>query len=225
MPWQSACFRRSGSRQLLSPQICRGTRGTKPKPSLSKKADNSTAFLTGTITDSYAFSDVCKAARSATAFGLIGSSTSDIDYSEDMSFAPAMLAGVKARVNAAGLFANDRYALRIVTTVDTLDLSKVGVDLTFLDKTRNGNEVSNVYSELIGYINPDTQQSYTPDGLDENGQRLFSRESAYFEGFNLKASASLKDQIKAGGGITVMFYWITLDGTRVNGTPRTINYK
>ncbi|MBQ7247251.1 MAG: hypothetical protein IJS22_04075 [Lachnospiraceae bacterium] len=124
-----------------------------------------------------------------------------------------------------GTDSNGKYALRIVTTVDSLDLGRVGVDLSYLDKTRKGNEVTKVYSELTGYINSDTQQKYTPNGLDENGNRLFSKESLYFEGFNLKASATLKDQIRSGGGITVQFYWVTLDGTRVDGQARTINFK
>ncbi|MBR6270576.1 MAG: hypothetical protein IKR26_00250 [Lachnospiraceae bacterium] len=64
------------------------------------------AYLTGTISDSYALNNVCTGTKSASMFGLLGSGNTDIVVSADMSLTKAQLAGVKARTNAAGLFAN-----------------------------------------------------------------------------------------------------------------------
>ena len=103
---------------------------------------------------------------------------------------------------------SDLADIRFITTVDSLDYSKVGFEFLINNKTSTYESVE-VYKQLAGTVDGSTV-TYTPD--------KFSSESKYFLAHTIRNIPN-----KAFGvEIIVTPYWITLDGTSVKGIPATI---
>ena len=97
--------------------------------------------------------------------------------------------------------------MRFITSVDSLEYSKVG----FKVKKRSSGEVRNkefttVYLELSENYDDGTNKKYTPN-------ELFSTTSVYFSAYSIKNIP----QEAFGEEYEVTPYWITHDGTTVYG--------
>lgn len=140
-------------------------------------------------------------------------------------FVPQEILGMKAQVTAAlikdeATSKTANSAIRFITTVDSNLYKEVGFNITRPGKSTpydTGNGV--VYKELYAVDatrenkgEPDT--TYTPD--------MFHKQSEYFKTWTIgKIPETYYDS-----DITVRPYWITLDGTRVDGeiAVKTVNY-
>lgn len=140
-------------------------------------------------------------------------------------FVPQEILGVKAQVTAAlikdeATSKTANSAIRFITTVDSNLYQEVGFNIDRPGKSTpydTGNGV--VYKELYAVDatrenkgEPDT--TYTPD--------MFHKQSEYFKTWTIgKIPKTYYDS-----DITVRPYWITLDGTRVDGeiAVKTVNY-
>lgn len=123
-------------------------------------------------------------------------------------FVDANILTVKGQLSAGTTSESESTNLRFVTTVDTLDYQKVGFTITINGKTVN-KESGTVYKTIEAGENG-VAFGYEPT--------IFSQYSNYFMTFtitNIKNTAF-------DTPITVKPYWVTLDGTTVYGTERTL---
>ena len=138
--------------------------------------------------------------------------TFEVAYRETTGTATAKfvdkdILSVKYQLTVGANDAQEYTKLRIITTVDSLKYRKVGFRIEYagnvLDKA-----TTNVYKTLTG-TDGVTGFNYSPT--------VFSPDSAYFCAYNVKVMQNRFDT-----ELDVTPYWITLDGTRVEGEERTI---
>ena len=100
--------------------------------------------------------------------------------------------------------------IRLVSTLDCGDYDSLHFVLTFTDNgfvIKDG-QITRLYDSLDGFVNGENV-SYTPD--------IFCEDSKYFAAYTVTGMPnSLYDT-----SLTAQVYIITLDGTRVDGTPLT----
>lgn len=100
--------------------------------------------------------------------------------------------------------------IRLVSTLDCGDYDSLHFVLTFTDNgfvIKDG-QITRLYDSLDGFVNGENV-SYTPD--------IFCEDSKYFAAYTVTGMPnSLYDTL-----LTAQVYIITLDGTRVEGTPLT----
>ena len=100
--------------------------------------------------------------------------------------------------------------IRLVSTLDCGDYDSLHFVLTFTDNgfvIKDG-QITRLYDSLDGFVNGENV-SYTPD--------IFCKDSKYFAAYTITGMPnSLYDT-----SLTAQVYIITLDGTRVEGTPLT----
>ena len=100
--------------------------------------------------------------------------------------------------------------IRLVSTLDCGDYDSLHFVLTFTDNgfvIKDG-QITRLYDSLDGFVNGENV-SYTPD--------IFCEDSKYFAAYTITGMPnSLYDT-----SLTAQVYIITLDGTRVEGTPLT----
>ena len=138
---------------------------------------------------------------------LAAGSTADNAYAK---FVDADVLSVKAQ-----LAVNDgdtSASIRFVTTVESLDLQKVGFEISNGSKMADTNKTSgtSVYKTL---------RAVSKDGLGETTidykpNEEFSPNSAYFKAFTITNISSTKFDTK----FTAKAFWVTLDGTKVYGS-------
>lgn len=132
-------------------------------------------------------------------------------------FVPRYVLDVKAQVSAnltnGELTDDETGAIRFVTSIDTLNYSQVGFEISY-DK-RDGNGVQNktsasnkVYKELFAIIGDTNSET-----IGYNPKTEFCKTSDFFKACTVKnISADLYDT-----EFTVTPFWKTMDGTVVNG--------
>ena len=136
-------------------------------------------------------------------------------------FVPAEVLDIKAQVSDTlydSSTENDSVAaIRFITTVDSLEYKHVGFNIQKGEKVPEDAATSKyVYKEL-----------YAVDAKDETGSKskytpkVFHDESEFFKTWTI---SNIKDSTY-NTEVTVVPYWITLDGTRVEGerTVKTVN--
>ena len=130
-------------------------------------------------------------------------------------FVDANVLTAKAQVTAGITDATDKADIRFVTTVDTLNYKEVGFYITIGDADQGKKAPEKVYSSLyiVGKDSNEVDTEITPDE--------FCKTSKYF------ATFSYWNVGKAhfGTEFTVTPYWVTLDGTTVEGQEivRSVN--
>ena len=105
---------------------------------------------------------------------------------------------------------SNKTDIRLVSTLDCGDYDSLHFVLTFTDNgfvIKDG-QITRLYDSLDGFVNGENV-SYTPD--------IFCKDSKYFAAYTITGMPnSLYDT-----SLTAQVYIITLDGTRVEGTPLT----
>lgn len=134
---------------------------------------------------------------------------------------PDYVLSVKAQVNQNALnddfTGNNRAAIRLLTSVDSLDYTSVGFDVVrgdYKDYTYHLNS-KNVFSRVR--VVGETAGTYT----EETPEGVFGSDSHFFEAVTFKNMP----ESAVNTELTVTPYWVTLDGTRVEGTYsiKTVN--
>lgn len=136
-------------------------------------------------------------------------------------YVDANILSVSAQVsgNAYETGNTDPVALRFITTVDSEAYAMVGFHIE--TSAKKGDMGSNkVYKELyatgVSKENKGEPLEYSPNGQDdETGKYYFSPQSILFKTYTMN---NIK-QNQLDGEFQVTPYWITLDGTRVDGGP------
>lgn len=100
--------------------------------------------------------------------------------------------------------------VRFVSTVDTLDYSKIGFDFEITSGRERNFESNTVYTALKGMEDDGTILVYQPITV--------APQSNYFFTYALRNIPSSDFEV----AITATPYWITRDGTRVSGKSRTL---
>ena len=100
--------------------------------------------------------------------------------------------------------------VRFVSTVDTLDYSKIGFDFEITSGRERNFESNTVYTALKGMEDDGTVLVYPPITV--------APQSNYFFTYALRNIPSSDFDVE----ITATPYWITRDGTKVNGISRTL---
>ena len=99
------------------------------------------------------------------------------------------------------------YDLRLLTTVDDLNYSQIGFKVTFGDKTVNVSS-NKVFAKIVA----------TTDGVAfEHAPSVFHEQSSYFMTYTITGIPANQ----FGTTVTVVPYWITLDGTEQEGVSLT----
>ncbi len=128
-------------------------------------------------------------------------------------FVPAYVLSVKAQLNADTKSANDRKkaSIRLISSTDTLDYQRVGFTVVLNKKKNLGIlETNKAYNRLQVGDNP--ENTYTAD-------QVFGIRSRYFSVWRLDDIIDANDSKI----ICVTPYWITKDGTRVEGLTKYVH--
>lgn len=136
-------------------------------------------------------------------------------------FVPEEVLGIKAQISDTLLKGEttDKAAIRFVTTVDSLKYKKIGFSIKKgTGEVQDPNVTNVVYESLYTVTN---ENGTAGEKITTAFPSIFHAESKYFKTYtirNVPDSAYNTD-------ITVTPYWITVDGTRVEGTKsiKTIN--
>ena len=125
-------------------------------------------------------------------------------------FLDSTVLSVKCQLKKGTTLDSKSTDLRLITSVDSLDYQTVGFDLEVNGKTASITSKT-VYQTIYGYVN-DASESYTPgDVFSQTDSRYFMTKNVT----NIPQSAFETD-------ILATPFWITLDGTKVTGTARTV---
>ncbi len=102
----------------------------------------------------------------------------------------------------------EKTDVRFVTTADTLEYRQIGFDIKIVETKSVG--TNKVYTALYGMSGGGTVLTYHPT--------LIAPQSNYFYTYTIRniPKAAFDTPIQ------VTPYWITQDGTKVNGTSRTL---
>lgn len=129
-------------------------------------------------------------------------------------FVPKEILGVRVQVSASTTYATDKTNVRFITTVDSAYYSAVGFDVELNGTLYNG-QSSKVYKKLFVM---NSKNEILEDYLPQN---VFHEMSKYF------LACKLSNVVHADYGdlMKVTPYWITLDGTTVQGDTvnKTVN--
>ncbi|MCD8107946.1 MAG: hypothetical protein LUE20_08320 [Oscillospiraceae bacterium] len=123
-------------------------------------------------------------------------------------FVDANVLTVMTQFTAGTTSGTESTNLRFVSTVDTLDYTKVGFKFTINSK-ESDKSTTTVYKSIAASTEGDSF-SYSPS--------YFSTSSEYFFTFTITGIPSTAFDTE----ITVIPYWITADGTTVYGTTKTV---
>ena len=121
-------------------------------------------------------------------------------------FVPAGVLSVKCQIQAGTSTGRPSDKLRVISTVDSLDYSKVGFDITVNDVTRSY-ESTKVYTEIIAEEGG-VAVNYAPSAFHENAEYFLTGTLV-----NIPATA-------VSTPIQITPWWVTLDGTKVCGVGR-----
>lgn len=132
-------------------------------------------------------------------------------------YVPAQVLSVKAQ-NASGTTANDntRASVRVISAVDSKDYQKVGFNILINNKNKlltesdEELETTKIYTGLS--VDGDTSSPYSAEDV-------FGQPAAYMSVWRLDGIA---DQYDAKI-INVTPYWITMDGTKVEGLGKYVH--
>ena len=145
----------------------------------------------------------------------------DVSGKAFAKFVPDYVLSVKAQVNQVALddhiTADNRAAIRFVTSVDSLDYRSVGFVITRADKEDYRKESeSKTVTKTLYYVG--TQNG---ENIPITPAEAFGTYSEYFKAFTFVGMPNEAVDTE----ITARSYWITLDGTRVEGVAvvKTVN--
>jgi len=120
-------------------------------------------------------------------------------------FVPEEVLSVKAQVTAGTAYDSTKADLRLITTVDSLSYQKVGFDVRFGKNTYNA-ETDTVYYQLYAIgSSSSVLKMYTPEVFDIASECFMA---VVVRNIPTKAF---------GRGAEATPYWVTLDGTKVQG--------
>lgn len=121
-------------------------------------------------------------------------------------FVSADVLSVKCQILNGTTKDSEKTSMRLVTTVDGLDYTKVGFDIAVGEKTADI-EMTTVYKKITAN-DGEVVFEYNPTDFDSN--------ATYF------ATVTLTNIPKSGfeKGIFIKPYWVTVDGTKVYGVER-----
>ena len=146
-----------------------------------------------------------------------GNVTTDSDGKANVSgtyakFVPAQVASVKAQ-NASGVVGSDGKAasVRVISALDSKDYQKVGFKILANNKNDLGTlETTKIYVGL--QVDGDSSSPYSPEDI-------FGAPAKYLNVWRLDNIAD-KNDAKI---INVTPYWITMDGTKVEGLSKYVH--
>lgn len=138
----------------------------------------------------------------------VDASTKTVSQSVYAKFVDETLLDVKAQISAGTTAASENTNIRFVSAVDTLDYQKVGFVIEQEGMEPRDRSSRIVYATLSVYYEGDSQ-SFTPD-------KIFCGNATRFKTYTLSGVPN----VKFGVPFEVTAYWVTLDGTRVEG-PKT----
>lgn len=118
--------------------------------------------------------------------------------------------GISGTYDPAEALVPYKADVRFVSTVDTLDYSKIGFDFEITSGRERNFESNTVYTALKGMEDDGTILVYPPITV--------APQSNYFFTYALRNIPSSDFDV----AITATPYWITRDGTKVNGISRTL---
>lgn len=118
-------------------------------------------------------------------------------------FVPADVLTVQGQITDGTTSANATTDLRLVSTVDCLDYQYAGFRLVYNEATGYSDNITTVYKTITGADN-----TYVPT--------VFSSASEYFVLYNITS-------VPTTATIAVNAYWVTADGTTVNGEAVAIS--
>lgn len=118
--------------------------------------------------------------------------------------------GISGAYDPAEALVPCKADVRFVSTVDTLDYSKIGFDFEITSGRERNFESNTVYTALKGMEDDGTVLVYPPITV--------APQSNYFFTYALRNIPSSDFDVE----ITATPYWITRDGTKVNGISRTL---
>mgnify|MGYP000585218512 CR=1 FL=1 len=118
--------------------------------------------------------------------------------------------GISGAYDPAEALVPYKADVRFVSTVDTLDYSKIGFDFEITSGRERNFESNTVYTALKGMEDDGTVLVYPPITV--------APQSNYFFTYALRNIPSSDFDVE----ITATPYWITRDGTKVNGISRTL---
>ncbi len=125
-------------------------------------------------------------------------------------FVDATVLSVKCQLKSGTTIESASTDLRLITSVDSLNYKEVGFRLEVNGKTASIVSKT-VYRTIYGYVDG-SSQSYVP------GDVFSKTDSLYFMTKNV--TNILQDSFETD--ILITPFWITIDGTAVSGTARTI---
>lgn len=138
-------------------------------------------------------------------------------------FVPEEVLSIKAQISSKLLKGNTAEdtlgAIRFVTTIDSTSYKEIGFNIRKGTGTPSDAKVSNYVYQTLYAVDATAEEK--GEAMTEYTPKLFHEESVYFKTWtikNIKPSDFNKD-------VTIVPYWVTLDGTRVEGTSviKTIN--
>ena len=135
--------------------------------------------------------------------GTVCEETSNGAYAK---FVPAEVLSVKCQIQAETSKDNPSTRLRVISTVDSLDYSEVGFDITVNDISRSYKSTK-VYTKIVAK-DGGVAVEYGPEKFHENA-RYFATGTLV----NIPATA-------VSTPIQITPWWVTLDGTKVCGVGR-----
>lgn len=121
-------------------------------------------------------------------------------------FVPAGVLSVKCQILAGTSSQEPSSRLRVISTVDSLDYSKVGFDITVNDVTQSY-ESTKVYTKIVAK-DGGVAVNYAPSAFHENAEYFLTGTLV-----NIPATA-------VSTPIQITPWWVTLDGTKVYGVGR-----
>ncbi|PJM78652.1 hypothetical protein [Bifidobacterium scaligerum] len=129
-------------------------------------------------------------------------------------FVDANVLSVKRQVTYNSTLQSDKVSLRLLTTVDSLNYQVAGFNIQQGSNAPKDRSSTAVYGQLKEYNKNTSGENAVMDSIKPT---LFSSDSAYFVSYgiwNIPNNAF-------STSFTVTPYWVTPDGTRVNGIART----
>lgn len=133
-------------------------------------------------------------------------------------FVDANVLTVKRQVTYNSTLQSDKVSLRLLTTVDSLNYQIAGFNVKQGTNAAKDRSSTAVYGQLKEHNKNTAGENAVMDSIKPT---VFSSDSAYFVSYgiwNIPNSAF-------DTSFTVTPYWVTPDGTRVNGTVRSFTVK
>lgn len=130
-------------------------------------------------------------------------------------FVPAQVLSVKTQVDDQDKTVGSSTNIRIVSSVDSLDYSKIGFKISAVCSDKVTREWSGSSSKVF--------KKYTADGRETEADAVFGDNSAYFFSYLLTSIPTTDEGAEFGTSFYATPYWITMDGTTVEGLTKCVH--